>query len=97
LAIVVEVIHEFKLEASLNVFVLNNATSNDIAVSYILNELELGDTHLENHCRLRCLGHIVNLAAQDFIFGKNSKEWLKEHTATENTDDLEELQKSWVS
>jgi hypothetical protein len=37
------------------------------------------------------------LAAQDFIFGKNSKEWLKGHIAAENTDDLEEQQKSWVS
>jgi len=94
---VVEVIREFQLEASLNVFVLDNARSNDTAVYYILNELDLEDTHLEDHCRLRCLGHIINLAAQDFIFGKNSKEWLKEHTAVENTDDLEEQQKSWVS
>ena len=77
---VVEVVREYQLEASLNVFVLDNATSNDKAVYYILNELNLKDTHLEDHCRLRRLGHIVNLAAQDFIFGKNLKEWLKEHS-----------------
>ena len=94
---VVEVIREFQLEARLGAFVLDNVGSNDIAVQYIINELNLEDTHLKAYCRLRCLGHIINLAAQDFIFGKNSKEWLKEHTAVENTDDLEEQQKSWVS
>ena len=94
---VVEVIREFQLEARLGAFVLDNVGSNDIAVQYIINELNLEDTHLKAYCRLRCLGHIINLMAQDFIFGRNSKQWLKEHITIENADNLEELQKSWVS
>ena len=72
---VVEIIREFQLEARLGAFVLeNNIGSNDIAVQYIINELNLEDTHLKAHCRLRCLGYIVNLMAQDFIFSRNLKQ-----------------------
>jgi hypothetical protein len=46
---VIEVIREYQLKASLNVFMLDNATSNDKAVYYILNELDLEDTHLEDY------------------------------------------------
>jgi hypothetical protein len=46
---VIKVIREYQLEASLNVFMLNNAISNDKGVYYILNELDLEDTHLEDH------------------------------------------------
>jgi hypothetical protein len=63
----------------------------------MLNELELHDTHEEKHCRLRCLGHIINLAAQDFMFGQNSEKWLREHAAIEDSVDIEELQHSWIS
>ena len=73
---VVDVICEFQTESELGAFVLDNAGNNDTAVYYIFNELELHDTHKKEHCRLCCLGHIINLAAQDFIFGQNSEKWL---------------------
>ncbi|ERF72806.1 hypothetical protein EPUS_04241 [Endocarpon pusillum Z07020] len=94
---VVDVIREFQTESELGAFVLDNAGNNDTAVRYILNELELHVTHEEEHCRLRCLGHIINLAAQDFIFGQNSEKWLREHAAIEDSADIEDLQRSWVS
>ena len=94
---VIDVVHEFQYESRLGAFVLDNAGSNDTAVRYILNELELHDTHKEEHCRLRCLGHIINLAAQDFMFGQNSEKWLREHAAIEDSTDVEELQRSWIS
>lgn len=94
---VVDVVREFQTESELGAFVLDNASNNDTAVRYMLNELELHDTHEEKHCRLRCLGHIINLAAQDFIFGQNSEKWLREHTAIEDNTDIEELQRSWTS
>ncbi len=94
---VVDVIREFQAESGLGAFVLDNASNNDTAVRYILNELELHDTHEEEHCRLRCLGHIINLAAQNFIFGQNSEKWLREYAAIEDSADIEDLQRSWVS
>ncbi|ERF76287.1 hypothetical protein EPUS_04144 [Endocarpon pusillum Z07020] len=94
---VVDVIREFQAESGLGAFVLDNASNNDTAVRYILNELELHDIHEEERCRLRCLGHIINLAAQDFIFGQNSEKWLREHAAIEDSEDIEDLQRSWVS
>ncbi len=94
---VVDLIREFQLESALGAFVLDNAGNNDTAIRYILDEAELHDTHEEEHCRLRCLGHIINLAAQDFIFGQNSEKWLREHAAIEDNADIEELQRSWIS
>lgn len=87
---VVDVVHEFQAESELGAFVLDNGSNNDTATRFILKELELY-THEEEHYRLRCLGHIINLAAQDFIFGQNSEKWLREHAAIEDSTDVEEL------
>ena len=48
-------------------FVLDNATSNDTCVAEILKALDIKDTVRRR--RLRCLGHIINLAAKAFLFG----------------------------
>ena len=70
---IVNVIHEFQTESELDTFVLDNVDNNDTVIRYILTELELYDTYEEEHCRLRCLGHIINLIVQDFIFDQNSE------------------------
>ena len=75
---VIDVICKFQVESGfdtfvLNTFVLDNVDNNDTAVRYILNQLELHDTYEEEHCQLRCLGHIINLVIQDFIFDQNSE------------------------
>ena len=70
---VVDVIHEFQIEFELDTFVLNNVDNNDTAIRYILTKLELYNIYEEEHCRLRCLGHIINLVVQDFIFNQNLK------------------------
>ena len=95
--IVVDVIREFQTESELDTFVLNNADNNDTTIHYILNELELHDTHEKEHYRLRCLGHIINLAIQDFIFDQNLEKWLREHVAIEESADIKDLQRSWMS
>ena len=70
---VVDVIHKFQTESELDVPVLDNADNNDTAVRYVLNELELHDTHEKEHCRLCYLDHIINFIVQDFIFDQNSE------------------------
>ena len=57
-------------------FVLDNASSNDTCVAEILKGLDIDDT--VEHRRLRCLGHIINLAAKSFLFGADSDIFEKE-------------------
>src|SRR5467141_3452650 len=57
-------------------FVLDNATSNDTCVAQILTALNINDE--VEHRRLRCLGHIINLAAKSLFFGANSDIFEKE-------------------
>ena len=48
-------------------FVADNDSPNDTAVAAICRGLNLADPA---RCRLRCLGHIINLSAKDLLFGK---------------------------
>ena len=54
--------------SSLGYFICDNAQSNDTAVLDILKSYGLAEE--KDRRRLRCLGYIVNLAAQAFLFGK---------------------------
>ena len=68
---VLKVIHKYELTGNqVGWFVLDNASSNDTCVAEILKALGINDT-LESR-RLRCLGHIFNLAAKAFLFGSDS-------------------------
>lgn len=94
---VVDTIRDYGIEQQIGVFVLDNAGSNDTAVRYIIKELDLYLTHEEDHVRLRCLGHVINLAATDFLFGKNSDGFLQSVSTLEIADAREQLQEKWVS
>lgn len=67
--VIVPVLQEFGiLGARIGVFVADNAGSNDVAVAEILKALR-PDVVDASSRRGRCLAHIINLAAQAFIFG----------------------------
>ena len=67
---VISVLNDFQIKDNLGYFVLDNATSNDTCVKAILEELR-PDLNPQ-HRRLRCLGHIINLAAKAFVFGTDA-------------------------
>jgi hypothetical protein len=68
---VVDVIRKYGLTSDqVGWFVLDNASSNDTCVKEILKVLDINDT--VGHRRLRCLGHIINLAAKAFFFGDST-------------------------
>ena len=74
---VVDVVRTYGLTSDqIGWFVLDNATSNDTCVAQILTTLDIDDE--VEHRRLRCLGHIINLAAKSFFFGANSDIFEKE-------------------
>jgi hypothetical protein len=66
---IITVIEEYELKDRLGYFVLDNATSNDTCVREILRKFQ---PHLDpKKRRLRCFGHVVNLAAKAFLFGND--------------------------
>ena len=64
------VIGDFELEGKIGYFVSDNVGSNDLAVDAFCKELKLKNS--KTRC-LRCLGHVINLAAKAFLFGKEEK------------------------
>ena len=57
-------------------FVADNDPSNDTCavelIATIFPDLSpRAQTKQKNHCRIRCLGHVINLAAKAILFGEN--------------------------
>jgi hypothetical protein len=73
---IVGVIRQYEITDQIGYFVLDNASSNTTCVDCILDTLGVDDT-TENR-RLCCLGHVINLAAKAFLFGKNSDAFERE-------------------
>ncbi len=67
---VIAVIEEYEITDILGYFILDNVSSNDTCVREILKKLR-PDLNPKK-CRLRCFGHIVNLAAKAFLFGEEA-------------------------
>jgi len=65
---VIAVIEEYEITDILGYFILDNVSSNDTCVREILKKLR-PDLNPKK-CRLRCFGHIVNLAAKAFYLVK---------------------------
>jgi hypothetical protein len=74
-------------------FVLDNASSNDTCVKEIIKALGINDT--VEHRRLRCLGHIINLAAKAFFFGSDSTSFEDEIEGTQRREDDKKERAIW--
>jgi hypothetical protein len=67
-AIILEVLQEYNITSNTGYFVCDNASSNDAAVTSILQHLEPGISTAEVTARrLRCIGHIINLSARSLL------------------------------
>jgi hypothetical protein len=66
--LLVEIIKEFRFEQRLGYFISDNVTSNDSAVNFTCESLKIKNAVQR---RLRCLGHVINLAAKAFLFGND--------------------------
>ena len=62
-------IKQYGFTHRLGVFIGDNVDSNDVAWRETLRQLNPRRNHVTS--RSRCLGHIINLAAKSFIFGKS--------------------------
>jgi hypothetical protein len=77
----IQIIGEYKLTDKLDYFILNNAESNDTCFrSYLRTSLsDIGDEVIKAR-KIRYFGHVVNLAAKAFLFGKNADAYEIEDT-----------------
>ena len=95
-ALLLKVFREYKIGSRIGFFMLDNASTNDVCVDLVLRKLYPGmNAKQRRRRRLRCLGHVINLAAQAFLFGKKSQETLEELDIAYHRHDFEAIAKVW--
>jgi hypothetical protein len=95
-ALLLKVFREYKIGGRIGFFILDNASTNDVCVDLVLRKLYPGmNARQRRRRRLRCLGHVINLAAQAFLFGKKSQETLDELDLAYRRHDFEAIAKLW--
>lgn len=90
---ILPVLDNYLLKAKLGYFITDNASSNDICITEIIN-LICPDLDAKER-RLQCIGHIINLIAKAFIFGNKSEAFEADVVIAESTNDLETAMKLW--
>src|SRR5579871_908118 len=95
-ALLLKVFREYKIGSRIGFFITDNASSNDVCIDLVLSKLYPNMNAKQRHRRrLRCLGHVVNLAAQALLFGKQSQETLDELDLAYRRCDFEAIAKAW--
>jgi hypothetical protein len=87
--VIIPVLREYKLLLNLGVFIADNVDSNDSVIQATLSVLR-PDLNAASR-RSRCLGHIINLAAKAFLFGKETAAF---EEAVESVDEVDEATES---
>ena len=86
------VITEYEIQNKIGYFVLDNAESNDTCVEALCRDFNIQPSIPKAHRRLRCIGHIINLAAQAFLFGHDAQAFYSEiYSATAIQSEQQEL------
>ena len=66
---------DFDILNKLGYFVMDNASNNDTLTEHLGYKLREANVLFDPiRRRLRCLGHVINLVVQDFLFGKSSND-----------------------
>ena len=71
-SLMIEIIKDYDLKERLGYFITDNAGSNDTCVEHILSTLLPNFSEIERkQRRLRCFGHILNLACHSYLYGRD--------------------------
>jgi hypothetical protein len=92
-----DVLVDFELVDKVGVFMADNAETNDVAVKVLLAEIRPDLKEIAAY-RGRCLAHILNLAARDFLYGNDPDLFLKKVAGEEaimTADQLRVAQSEW--
>jgi hypothetical protein len=94
--LLLKVFMEYKIGRRISFFITDNASSNDVCIDLVLSKLYPDmNAKQRRRRRLRCLGHVVNLAAQALLHGKQSQEILDELDLAYRKRDFEAIAKAW--
>jgi hAT family C-terminal dimerisation region len=95
-SLLIEIIKDFDLKERLGYFITDNAGSNDTAVEFLLTTLlpTLTETKRTQR-RLRCFGHILNLACGAYLYGHDPESFEVEVIVLEALAREQEELKAW--
>ena len=99
--VILPVLHQYGIINKIGVWVADNADSNDTAIKAILKVIDSRIKDISPY-RSRCLGHIINLAAKAFLFGKETDAFeaiteLVDDTTPMDSATMREAQAAWHS
>jgi hypothetical protein len=95
-AVMVAIIKDFNLKTNLGSIVGDNAEANDVTVDKIFKSLFPNlSLRKRKERRMRCFGHIVNLAAQAFIIGSDAEKVNREIDRAIQEMDFKKVRKLW--
>lgn len=99
--IIIQVIEDYGIGASttspqIGYFVTDNATNNDTAIDIVLLHF-FPQMHPKTRRtrRLRCLGHVINLAAKAFLYGQDYDAFQRDIEAVQDNSELLKELKLW--
>jgi hypothetical protein len=95
-SLLIEIIKDYDLQEHLGYFITDNASSNDTCVEYILSTFlpNLSETERKQR-RLRCFGHILNLACHSYLYGRDPESFEMEVVLLDALDRENEKLKAW--
>ena len=88
------VLQDFDIAPRLGYYIGDNHGANDTCLREICRKLR-PDIKDPDSRRVRCLGHILNLAAEAFLFGTDSESFQEETNQKRSKAHIEELRKLW--
>ena len=96
--LIIDVLKEYEITDKIGYFITDNASNNDTCIDIIVRTLLPTFTaEQRRQRRLRCWGHIINLAAKAFLFGKNPDDFdraiLVNRTLRDEQEELTEWRK----
>jgi hypothetical protein len=91
---VMPILLEMRILPKLGYFIADNDGRNDTCIRTILRK-HRPDIKDPDSRRVRCLGHIINLAAKAFLFGKNADAFEDSTDAARKNGHLEALREEW--
>jgi hypothetical protein len=91
--VIIQVIKDYNLGSRIGYFVTDNAYNNDTAIEIVVGHFFPHMTEKKRRSRrLRCLGHVINLSAKAFLYGKEYDAFEKDiENVKEHSELLKEL------
>lgn len=92
--LLLKIVREFEITDRLGYFTIDNAESNDICLNVVLNTIlpDAPEAEIQER-RLRCWGHVLNLVAKAFLFGKDADAFeMEDNTNTTLRREQEQLE-----